>query len=102
MPIRVPNNLPAVETLTNENVFVMTDSRAMTQDIRPLQILILNLMPTKIDTETQLQDFWETRHFRLNLSCFKPQVINHRIRQRSICSLSIRPLSRLNRTTTTE
>ena len=54
MPIRVPNNLPAVETLTNENVFVMTDSRAMTQDIRPLQILILNLMPTKIDTETQL------------------------------------------------
>ncbi|STO00860.1 Homoserine O-succinyltransferase [[Eubacterium] infirmum] len=54
MPIRVPNNLPAVETLTNENVFVMTDSRAITQDIRPLQILILNLMPTKIDTETQL------------------------------------------------
>ena len=94
MPIRVPNNLPAVETLTNENVFVMTDSRAMTQDIRPLQILILNLMPTKIDTETL--------RYRLNLSCFKPQVINHRIRQRSICSLSIRPLSRLNRTTTTE
>ena len=54
MPIKVPNNLPAVETLTRENVFVMTDTRAMTQDIRPLQILILNLMPTKIDTETQL------------------------------------------------
>lgn len=54
MPIKVPNNLPAVETLTNENVFVMTDTRAMTQDIRPLQILILNLMPTKVDTETQL------------------------------------------------
>lgn len=54
MPIKVPNNLPAIETLTNENVFVMTDTRAMTQDIRPLQILILNLMPTKIDTETQL------------------------------------------------
>ena len=54
MPIKVPNDLPAVETLTNENVFVMTDTRAMTQDIRPLQILILNLMPTKIDTETQL------------------------------------------------
>lgn len=54
MPIRVPNNLPAVETLTKENVFVMTETRAMTQDIRPLQILILNLMPTKIDTETQL------------------------------------------------
>ncbi len=54
MPIKVPNNLPAIETLTKENVFVMTDTRAMTQDIRPLQILILNLMPTKVDTETQL------------------------------------------------
>jgi len=54
MPIKVPNNLPAIKTLTDENVFVMTDTRAMTQDIRPLQILILNLMPTKIDTETQL------------------------------------------------
>lgn len=54
MPIKVPNNLPAVETLTRENIFVMTDTRAMTQDIRPLKILILNLMPTKIETETQL------------------------------------------------
>ena len=54
MPIKVPNNLPAVEILTKENVFVMTDTRAMTQDIRPLQILILNLMPTKVETETQL------------------------------------------------
>ena len=54
MPIKVPNNLPAVDALTKENVFVMTDSRAMTQDIRPLHILLLNLMPTKIDTETQL------------------------------------------------
>ena len=44
MPIKVPNNLPAIETLTKENVFVMTDTRAMTQDIRPLQILILNLI----------------------------------------------------------
>lgn len=54
MPIKVPNNLPAVDILTKENVFVMTDTRAVTQDIRPLQILILNLMPTKIETETQL------------------------------------------------
>ncbi len=54
MPIKVPNDLPAVDILTKENVFVMTDTRAMTQDIRPLQILILNLMPTKIETETQL------------------------------------------------
>ena len=52
MPIKVQDNLPAIETLGNENIFVMTENRAMTQDIRPLKILILNLMPTKIATET--------------------------------------------------
>ena len=54
MPIKIPNELPAVRTLTEENIFVMTETRAITQDIRPLKLLILNLMPTKIDTETQL------------------------------------------------
>ena len=54
MPIKIPNELPAVKTLENENIFVMTETRAITQDIRPLKILILNLMPTKVDTETQL------------------------------------------------
>ena len=54
MPIKIPNELPAVRTLESENIFVMTEKRAITQDIRPLKILILNLMPTKIDTETQL------------------------------------------------
>ncbi|MEE1197992.1 MAG: homoserine O-succinyltransferase [Acutalibacteraceae bacterium] len=54
MPIKIPNDLPATEVLRNENIFVMTETRAITQDIRPLKILILNLMPTKIDTETQL------------------------------------------------
>ena len=54
MPIRIPNELPATQTLTEENIFVMTETRAMTQDIRPLQIALVNLMPTKIDTETQL------------------------------------------------
>ena len=54
MPIKIPNELPATKILTEENIFVMTETRAMTQDIRPLQILLLNLMPTKIDTETQL------------------------------------------------
>ena len=54
MPIKIPNELPATQTLTEENIFVMTETRAMTQDIRPLQILLLNLMPTKIATETQL------------------------------------------------
>ncbi len=54
MPIKIPNGLPAAEILLNENIFVMNETRASTQDIRPLQILLLNLMPTKIDTETQL------------------------------------------------
>jgi len=54
MPIKIPNELPAVKTLSEENIFVMTETRAMTQDIRPLQLLLLNLMPLKIDTETQL------------------------------------------------
>lgn len=54
MPIKIPNRLPARRTLENENIFVMTESRALHQDIRPLKILLLNLMPTKITTETQI------------------------------------------------
>ncbi len=54
MPIRIPNELPATRVLTRENIFVMTATRAQKQDIRSLEILLLNLMPTKIDTETQL------------------------------------------------
>ena len=54
MPIKIPNALPARETLENENIFVMTEFRAISQNIRPLHILLLNLMPTKIVTETQL------------------------------------------------
>lgn len=54
MPVIIPGDLPAAQILENENIFVMTERRAMTQDIRPLRILILNLMPTKIATETQL------------------------------------------------
>ena len=54
MPIKIPNLLPATEVLESENIFVITETRAIHQDIRPLQILLLNLMPTKIVTETQL------------------------------------------------
>ncbi|MBQ3052504.1 MAG: homoserine O-succinyltransferase [Clostridia bacterium] len=54
MPIKIPNDLPAVKTLNDENIFVMTETRAITQDIRPLKILMLNLMPKKIETETQI------------------------------------------------
>ena len=54
MPIQIPNNLPAAEVLQRENIFVMSEDRAVTQDIRPLEIVVLNLMPTKVATETQL------------------------------------------------
>ena len=54
MPIRIPDALPATATLEAENIFVMTEHRAMHQDIRPLQMLVVNLMPTKIITETQI------------------------------------------------
>lgn len=54
MPVKVADNLPAVQTLTQENIFVITESRASHQDIRPLRIGIMNLMPDKISTETQL------------------------------------------------
>lgn len=54
MPIKIPNHLPAHEVLSGENIFVMNDERAFHQDIRPLRIAVLNLMPLKIATETQL------------------------------------------------
>lgn len=54
MPIKIPDHLPAKETLINENIFVMDETQALRQDIRPLKIVILNLMPTKITTETQI------------------------------------------------
>lgn len=52
MPVKIPDNLPAIELLKKENIFVMSDLRANSQDIRPLRVLILNLMPIKISTET--------------------------------------------------
>lgn len=54
MPIKVKNNLPAIQILESENIFVMPEERALKQDIRPLKLLLLNLMPTKIETETQI------------------------------------------------
>jgi len=54
MPVRIPDDLPARQTLAQENIFVMTKDRALHQDIRPLRIAVLNLMPTKIVTETQI------------------------------------------------
>ncbi len=67
MPIRIPNDLPAAETLQQENIFVMQQNRALTQDIRPLEIVLLNLMPTKIATETQLSRLLGNTPLQVNL-----------------------------------
>lgn len=68
MPIKVMDNLPAIETLGHENIFVMTETRAITQEIRPLEILILNLMPKKIETETQLLRVLGNTPLQINVS----------------------------------
>ena len=67
MPIRIPNDLPAAETLQQENIFVMPQNRALSQDIRPLEIVLLNLMPTKIATETQLSRLLGNTPLQVNL-----------------------------------
>ncbi len=67
MPIRIPNDLPAAGVLQQENIFVMPQNRAMQQDIRPLEIVLLNLMPTKIVTETQLSRLLGNTPLQVNL-----------------------------------
>ena len=67
MPIQIPNDLPAAGVLQQENIFVMTEKRAATQDIRPLEIVVLNLMPTKIVTETQLTRLLGNTPLQVNL-----------------------------------
>ena len=67
MPIQIPNDLPAANTLMQENIFVMTQQRAESQHIRPLEIVLLNLMPTKIATETQLSRLLGNTPLQVNL-----------------------------------
>jgi len=68
MPIKIPGELPAKEILENENIFVMEYERATTQDIRPLNIIILNLMPEKIKTETQLLRYLGNTPLQVNVT----------------------------------
>ena len=68
MPVIVPKDIPAAEILKAENIFVMNPERAMTQDIRPLEIAILNLMPTKIVTETQLMRLLSNSPLQINVT----------------------------------
>ena len=76
MPIKIPNELPAVKVLNSENIFVMTETRAITQDIRPLKLLILNLMPLKIDTETQLSRMLGNTPLQIEIELMKTSSHN--------------------------
>lgn len=71
MPIVIPKALPAFDVLTNENIFVMPKARAMSQDIRPIEIAIVNLMPTKIETETQLMRLLGNSSLQVNVTLIR-------------------------------
>ena len=71
MPLNLPDKLPAIELLKEENIFVIDNSRASTQDIRPLKIVILNLMPLKITTETDLVRLLSNTPLQLEISFMK-------------------------------
>lgn len=76
MPIKIPSTLPARKVLEDENIFIMTEERATGQDIRPLEIGLLNLMPTKIATETQLSRLLGNTPLQVNLTLL--QVSTHK------------------------
>lgn len=76
MPIKIPDNLPAMEILTGENIFVMSEERAARQDIRPLKIAILNLMPTKIVTETQILRLLGNSPIQVEIELLHPKTYN--------------------------
>lgn len=86
MPIKITNDLPAKKTLESENIFVMTENRAMTQDIRPLEIAILNLMPTKIATETQLLRLLGNTPLQVNVSLVKTSHISKNTPEKHLLS----------------
>ena len=94
MPLIIPKELPAYTALGQENVFVMHQQRAKSQQIRPLRILVLNLMPTKITTETQLARLLANSPFRWNSHCCTPSVMRRPMWQESICRRFIKPLMR--------
>ncbi len=81
MPIKIPNLLPATSALQEENIFVMTETRAITQDIRPLHILMLNLMPQKIVTETQIARLIGNTPLQVELELL--QTASHRAKHTS-------------------
>ena len=92
MPIKIPAELPAYKALDSENIFVMTDERAERQDIRPLEIVIVNLMPTKISTEIQLLRLLGNSPLQVNITLLRTAGHISGIRPCIIWSVFIRPL----------
>ena len=86
MPIKIPNDLPAAETLQKEHVFVMHENMAFHQDIRPLKIAIMNLMPTKIVTETQLLRLLSNTPLQVEPTLLHPAT--HRSKNTSLSHLN--------------
>jgi len=78
MPIIIPKGIPAFKTLEQENIFVMDKERAVRQDIRPIEIAVLNLMPTKIETETQLIRLLSNSPLQINLTLLKTETYESR------------------------
>ena len=75
MPIKIPKELPAFDVLSNENIFIMNTERANTQDIRPLKIAILNLMPIKIQAENQLLRYLSNTPLQVEITLLQTKVI---------------------------
>lgn len=87
MPIKIPGSLPALQVLASENIFVMTHERAVSQDIRPLKIVLLNLMPTKIETETQLLRVLSNTPLQVDITLL--QMASHRSKNTSATHLNL-------------
>lgn len=102
MPIRIDNELPAKQRLEIENIFVMSNMRADTQNIRPLKIIILNLMPTKEVTETQLLRLLSNSPLQVDIEFCRLQHTLQRMFQRAIWTSSITPLTKSRTTDMTE
>jgi homoserine O-succinyltransferase len=92
MPIKIPDNLPAAEVLKNENIFVMGEHRAFTQDIRPLRVAILNLMPLKSVTETQLLRLLSNSPLQTEIVLLHTESLYQKTRRQSIWRTSTLPL----------
>jgi len=78
MPVKIPNTLPARATLEQENIFIMNEDRAIHQDIRALRVAILNLMPTKIATETQILRLLSNSALQVEITLLHTAIQKHR------------------------